>query len=245
MRLDLVTIFPRMFDSPFSETIIKRAREKGVVEIFIHDIRAFAKDKHKMVDDTPYGGGAGMVMMPGPLVECVESIDRLSSSLRVVLAPSGEPFSEAIAREFAALDQLILICGRYEGIDERAKEIIADREISIGDYVLSGGEIPAMAVADAVIRLIPGVLGNNTSVEHESFENGLLEHPHYTRPEIFRGMKVPEVLLSGNHSEIDKWRHSEALRLTLERRPDMAGRFADPVNDVKNKKCPKPKIETK
>jgi len=157
----------------------------------------------------------------------------------------SEGYGWAIAREFAALDQLILICGRYEGIDERAKEIIADREISIGDYVLSGGEIPAMAVADAVIRLIPGVLGNNTSVEHESFENGLLEHPHYTRPEIFRGMKVPEVLLSGNHSEIDKWRHSEALRLTLERRPDMAGRFADPVNDVKNKKCPKPKIETK
>lgn len=221
MKIDIVTIFPKMFESPFSETIIKRAREKGLVDFCIHDIRDFANDKHRTVDDTPYGGGAGMVMKPKPLCDCVESIERVEKSSRIVLTPQGEPFNQEIARELSSLDQLVLICGRYEGMDERARKIIADREISIGDYVLSGGEIPAMVLSDAVIRLLPGVLGNESSVEHESFEKGLLEHPQYTRPEIFRGMSVPEVLLSGNHAEIDRWRHEEAIKRTGATRPDL------------------------
>jgi tRNA (guanine37-N1)-methyltransferase len=222
LRIDIVTIFPKMFESPFAESIIKRACEKGVVEFHLHDIRSFARDRHRAVDDTPYGGGAGMVMMPGPIVECVEAVPRVGKSLRVLLTPKGEVFSQAIASELARLDQLILICGRYEGIDERARAIIAEREISIGDYVLSGGEIPAMAVSDAIIRLLPEVLGNSDSARFESFEDGLLEYPQYTHPEVFRDMRVPEVLLSGNHAKIAEWRKKEAEALTKRRRPDLA-----------------------
>ncbi len=221
MKIDIVSIFPGMFETPFSDSIIKRAREKGLVEINMHDIRDHATNRHRKVDDTPYGGGAGMVMMAEPLVKAVEAIERDKKSLRILMTPQGEPFSQGTARDLVELDQLVLICGRYEGIDERAREIIADREISIGDYVLSGGEIPAMAVVDAVIRLIPGVLGNDESIEHESFEKGLLEYPQYTRPEEFRGKKVPSVLLSGNHAEIDGWRQDEAIKRTKARRPDL------------------------
>jgi len=210
-----------MFDSPFGDSIIKRASDKGVVEFCLHDIRDHTKDKHRSVDDTPYGGGAGMVMMPGPVTDAVEAIPKSGSSLRVLLTPQGEPFSQKMAAEFSRLDQLILICCRYEGIDERAREIVADREVSIGDYVVSGGEVPAMVVVDAVVRLLPGALGNEESVKHESFESGVLEYPQYTRPEVFRGESVPGVLLSGNHAEIEKWRREEALKRTRERRPDL------------------------
>lgn len=221
MRIDIVTIFPNMFDSPLGETIIKRAREGGFVDFHLHDIRDYSKGKHRSVDDSPYGGGAGMVMMPGPVTETVEAIPRSKESLSVLMTPQGEPFSQPTAREFAKLDQLVLICGRYEGMDERARKIIAEREVSIGDYVLSGGEIPAMAVIDAVVRLLPGVLGNEESIEHESFETGLLEHPQYTRPETFRGESVPPVLLSGNHAEINRWRRKEMLLRTVSRRPEL------------------------
>jgi tRNA (guanine37-N1)-methyltransferase len=221
MRFDIVTIFPGMFDSVLGETIIKRAREKGLVDFQLHDIRDFARDKHRCVDDTPYGGGAGMVMMPGPLTEAVESVPRQGRSLRVLLTPDGERMTQKVARELAGYDQLILISGRYEGIDERARRLVADREISIGDFVLSGGEIAAMAVIDSVVRLVPGVLGNEESAEEESFEAGLLEYPHYTRPEEFRDASVPEVLRSGNHARIRRWRRTEALLRTRERRPDL------------------------
>ncbi len=221
MRFDLVTIFPGIFDSVLGETIIKRAREKGLVEFQLHDIRDHAHDRHRCVDDTPYGGGAGMVMMPGPLVEAVESVPREGRSLRVMLTPRGERFDQSIARELATYDQIIFVCGRYEGVDERAMGFVAEREISIGDFVLSGGEIAAIAVIDAVVRLVPGVLGNEESSADESFESGLLEYPQYTRPEEFRGMKVPEVLRSGNHALIDRWRRTQALAATRDRRPDL------------------------
>lgn len=221
MRIDIVTIFPNMFESPFGETILKRAREKGLVEFHFHDIRGYTKDKHRSVDDTPYGGGAGMVMRPEPLTIAVESVPRAENSLRILLTPQGERLSQEMVKELSQYDQLILTCCRYEGIDERARALISDREISVGDYVVSGGEIPAMIVVDAVVRLIPGVLGNEDSVKHESFESELLEYPQYTRPEVFREMRVPEVLLSGNHAEIEKWRHQEALTRTKKRRPDL------------------------
>jgi len=226
MRFDIVTIFPGMFDSVLGETIIKRAREKGLARFELRDVRDYSTDKHRKVDDTPYGGGAGMVMMAGPLTDAVEAIPREGRGVRVLLTPQGEPFTQAMAREFASLDQLILICGRYEGIDERARGLVADREVSIGDYVLSGGEIAAMAVVDAVTRLVPGVLGNEESTAEESFEQGLLEYPQYTRPGDFRGEGVPRVLLSGNHAEISRWRRAQALRRTGERRPDLLDRAA-------------------
>ncbi|MFH0799849.1 MAG: tRNA (guanosine(37)-N1)-methyltransferase TrmD [Pseudomonadota bacterium] len=221
MRFDIVTIFPGMFASPLGETIIKRAQEKGLVEFHLHDIREHTEDRHRSVDDTPYGGGAGMVMIPGPLVAAVESVPRAGKSLRVLMTPQGEPLTQGIARELAGLDQIILVCCRYEGIDERAREIVAERELSIGDYVVSGGEIPAMVVIDAVTRLVPGVLGNEESTAHESFETGLLEYPQYTRPDIFRGNSVPDVLLSGHHAEIEKWRREQAQARTQARRPDI------------------------
>jgi tRNA (guanine37-N1)-methyltransferase len=221
MKFDIVTIFPGMFDSVLGETIIKRAREKGLVEFRMHDIRDHAHDKHRCVDDTPYGGGAGMVMMAGPLAEAVESIPREGKGLRVLLTPQGERLTQAVAKDLSTYDQLILISGRYEGIDERARPLICDREISIGDFVLSGGEIAAMAVIDAVTRLVPGVLGNEESTSEESFESGLLEYPHYTRPEEFRGSKVPEILRSGNHAQIRRWRRTQALQRTREQRPDL------------------------
>ena len=221
MRFDVVTIFPKMFDSPLAESILKRARESGAIEVVSHDIREFTSDVHRSVDDTPYGGGAGMVMRPEPLVKCVESVPTTGRRVRILMTPQGEPLTQEIVKELVKYDQIVLICGRYEGIDERARNLIADREISIGDYVLAGGEIPAMVVVDAVTRLIPGVLGNENSVESESFEDCLLEYPHYTRPETFRGEKVPDVLLSGHHAQIDKWRRQQAILRTLERRPDM------------------------
>ena len=221
MRIDIVTIFPKMFESVLSETIIKRAQEKGLVSFNLHDIRDHAKDRHRSADDTPYGGGAGMVMLAAPMVDAVEAIPREGLSQRILLTPQGEPFTQALAKELSGLDQIVLTCGRYEGIDERARMLVAEREISIGDYVLSGGEIAAMALIDAVVRLLPGALGNEDSTRDESFESGLLEYPQYTRPEEFRGEGVPGVLLSGNHAQIRRWRRAQALMRTRERRPDL------------------------
>ncbi|APV45391.1 tRNA (guanine37-N1)-methyltransferase [Dehalogenimonas formicexedens] len=222
MRIDILTLFPEMFAGPFSESILKRAAEKGLLEIHFHQIRDYTHDKHHVVDDTPYGGGAGMVMKPEPVVEAIESVKRLSDaeSRTILLSPSGKLFSQGIAAELALKSRLILIAGHYEGFDERVRSYIDD-EISIGDYVLSGGELPAMVIVDAVARLIPGVLGCGESHVEESHSQGLLEYPHYTRPPEFRGTPVPAILLSGNHAEIAKWRRKESLKRTSERRPDM------------------------
>ncbi len=226
MRFDIITIFPRMVESPLGDSILKRARESGTIDVHVHDIRDHALDKHRVVDDTPYGGGAGMVMKPEPLVAAVESVLRQGRSLRILLTPQGDRLNQDVVRELATYDQLILICGRYEGVDERARGIIADREISLGDYVISGGELAALVVIDAVTRLLPGALGNATSVIEESFEGDLLEYPHYTRPEVFRGEAIPEVLKSGNHANIARWRRRKSLERTCLRRPDLLRRIS-------------------
>ncbi|MGH2429565.1 MAG: tRNA (guanosine(37)-N1)-methyltransferase TrmD [Candidatus Limnocylindria bacterium] len=218
MRIDVVTLFPGLFDLPLQTSIIGRGVERGLVEFAIHDLREHGLGRHRSVDDYPYGGGAGMVMRPEPLFAAVEPL--LDAGAQVVfLDPAGEMLTDRLARALSAVPHLALVCGRYEGIDERARAL-ATREVSIGDYVLSGGELPALVLIDAVVRLVPGVI-EATSHEGDSFATGLLEHPQYTRPEAFRGEAVPSVLLSGNHGEVDRWRRREALRRTLERRPDL------------------------
>ena len=225
MRFDILSIFPEMFESFFGCSLLKRAQDRGLIRIEAHDIRAGATDRHRMTDDYPYGGGAGMVMKVEPIARVLESIGaRPGECLRVLLTPQGETFSQAIAGELARAGRVVLICGHYEGVDERVRENLVDRELSIGDYILTGGEAAAMVIVDAVARLVPGVLGNEESARHESFAGGLLESPQYTRPEEFRGWKVPEVLLSGHHREIEAWRRREALRRTLRRRPDLLAR---------------------
>jgi tRNA (guanine37-N1)-methyltransferase len=225
MRFDILTIFPEMFESFFGCSLLKRAQDRGLIRIEAHDIRAGATDRHRMTDDYPYGGGAGMVMKVEPIARVLESIGaRPGECLRVLLTPQGETFSQAIAGELARAGRVVLICGHYEGVDERVRENLVDRELSIGDYILTGGEAAAMVIVDAVARLVPGVLGNEESARHESFAGGLLESPQYTRPEEFRGWKVPELLLSGHHREIETWRRREALRRTLRRRPDLLAR---------------------
>ncbi len=222
MRFDILSIFPEMFESFFSCSLLKKARDKGLLRVEAHNIRDGATDKHRMTDDYPYGGGAGMVMKVEPIARVLESIGAVPGEcVRVLLTPQGEPFNQAIAEELARSSRIVLICGHYEGVDERVRQNLVDREISIGDYILTGGEAAAMVIVDAVARLIPGVLGNEESARHESFAAGLLESPQYTRPEEFRGWKVPEVLLSGHHREIEAWRRSEALKRTLRRRPDL------------------------
>lgn len=222
MRIDIVTIFPEFFVSPFEESIIRRACERGLVEIGVHDLRAWTADRHRVTDDAPYGGGAGMVMKPEPIFAAVEELQGRNPGAKVVLlSPQGRVWSQRLAGEFSAHPGLILICGRYEGVDERVRTALVDEEISIGDYVLSGGEIAAVVVVETVARLIPGVVGQPDSVAQDSFFAGLLDHPHYTRPAIFRGLEVPEALLSGNHAAIARWRRREALRATLRKRPDL------------------------
>lgn len=223
MRFDIISIFPRMFDSPLGASLLKRAIDQHLIEVFFHDPRDWTHDKHRSVDDAPYGGGAGMVMRPEPLVECIESVPRSGKNLTILLSPQGEPLTQSIARELMAYDQLVLVSGRYEGVDERVRDIAIDRELSVGDYILSGGELAAMVVMDAVTRLVPGVVGNAQSIADETFEAGLLEYPHYTRPESFRGLTVPEVLRSGDHKKISVWRREEALRRTIAQRPDLLG----------------------
>ena len=222
MRFDILSIFPEMFESFFGCSLLKKARDRGLIRIEAHNIRDGAADKHRMTDDYPYGGGAGMVMKVEPIARVLEAIGATSwECTRILLTPQGETFSQAIAGELSRSSRIVLICGHYEGVDERVRENLVDREISIGDYVLTGGEAAAMVVVDAVARLVPGVLGNDESARHESFAAGLLESPQYTRPEEFRGWKVPDVLLSGHHREIDDWRRRESLKRTLERRPDL------------------------
>ena len=223
MRIDLLTIFPNMFRGPFDESIVKRAVEAGLVSINLHDIRRWAKDRHKTVDDSPYGGGPGMVMKPDVLFAATESVLELAPQREpvILLTPAGRRLTHEIVVELAAKERLVLICGRYEGFDARVHEHLATDEISIGDFVLSGGELAAMALVDAVVRLIPGALGSPQSTMEESFAEGLLEAPHYTRPPEFRGWTVPDVLLSGNHREVAKWRRLQNILLTARRRPDL------------------------
>jgi tRNA (guanine37-N1)-methyltransferase len=254
MKFEVITIFPDFFRGPFDFGIIRRAKEAGLVEINIHDLRAFTKDRHRTVDDRPFGGGEGMVLKPEPIFEGIESLGVAPKSERlqqreaqpgmgglqetvILLSASGEPFNQRVAGELSGLDRIAIICGRYEGVDERVAEHIADREISIGDFVLSGGELAAALIVDTVTRLIPGALGNEASSKQESFTHGehrvegepnstcgsggLLDYPHYTRPAEFRGMTVPEPLVNGNHDEIRRWRRREALRKTLRNRPEL------------------------
>ncbi len=229
MKIDVLTIFPEFFGQVFEFGIIRRAKLANIVEINVHDIRDHAVDKHKMVDDRPFGGGDGMVMKPEPIFAAIENLTGTSvreeyrEGTRVVLlSPQGTPFEQSDAKEFAAeADHLVLICGRYEGVDERVNDVLVTDEISIGDYVLSGGEPAAIVLVDSIVRLLPNALGSDTSAENDSFSNGLLDCPHYTRPAEFRGMAVPEVLLNGNHAEIEKWRHEKAVEKTKLYRKDL------------------------
>ncbi|OPX83917.1 tRNA (guanosine(37)-N1)-methyltransferase TrmD [Pelotomaculum sp. PtaB.Bin117] len=224
MIIDILTLFPEMFAGPFSSSILKRAQERGLIKINLVDIRDYSTNKHRTVDDTPYGGGAGMVICPGPLFGAVEHITALRGCKprRVVLmCPQGRPLGHELAAELAGEEHLVLICGHYEGVDERVRERLVTDEVSIGDYVLTGGELPAMVVVDVIARLVPGVLGEAASAEEESFSDGLLEYPHYTRPREYRGMVVPDVLLSGHHERIRLWRRRQSLLRTLASRPEM------------------------
>lgn len=220
MRIDVLTIFPGMCEAVFGESIIKRAREKGIVDISVHNIRDWTHDSHRSVDDKPFGGGPGMVMKPEPIFEAVEEI-RKKETVVILLSPQGEKLDHEKVRKIAGYESLLLICGRYEGIDERVKMLPLDYEISIGDYVLSGGELPAMVIVDAVVRLQPGVLGDERSAQMDSFEEGLLEYPQYTRPRVYRDMEVPPILLSGDHKKIECWRRRKAVERTREKRPDL------------------------
>ena len=221
MRFDIITIFPEMFAPVLNESIIKRAQQKKRAAIRVHDLRAYTKDKHKKVDDRPFGGGPGMVMTPQPFFDAVKRIKGKRKGRVILMSPSGKRLTQKLVRDLAKQKNLIVLCGHYEGVDERVREKIVDESISIGDYVLTGGEIPAMVLVDCVTRLIPGVLGKEASLENESFENNLLEYPQYTRPANFRGVKVPDVLLSGNHLAIKKWRQEQSRRVTRRNRPDL------------------------
>ncbi len=223
MRIDVLTLFPEMFESPLGCSILKRARDNGLIDIVLTNIRDFAADNYKKVDDKPYGGGPGMVMMPGPVFDCFEYVEKLSveKGRVILLTPQGQKFNQAKAVELSKEGRLILIAGRYEGFDERIRIGLGAEQISIGDFVLSGGELAAMVIVDAVVRLLAGVLGDEDSAKDDSFSEGLLEYPQYTRPPSFRGMKVPEILLSGDHGKIAEWRRREALERTKKYRPDL------------------------
>ena len=234
MRIDVLTLFPEAFESILDISIVRRAREKGLIDVVLNNIRDFAVDNYNSVDDKPYGGGPGMVMMCQPILDCLEQVeaDGPGKGRRIMLSPQGQPFSQELARELAGEERLILIAGRYEGFDERIRIALQPLEISIGDYVLSGGEIPAMVIIDAVTRLLPGALGDKTSIDQESFSEGLLEYPQYTRPEVFRELAVPEILLSGHHAKIEEWRKQQARERTAQRRPDLV---IEPSNSKQEK----------
>ena len=225
MRIDILTLFPEMFSGVFDVSIVNRAHEQNIVNIRLIQIRDFAPDKHKITDDYPFGGGGGMVMTPGPVAGAIEYAlggkDRDAQTRVVYLSPQGVPYTQEIATDLGTLDHLVLLCGHYEGVDERICDLFVDQEVSIGDYVLSGGEIPAMVVVESVVRLLPGAIGNEISYQRDSFYHGILDFPHYTRPREFRGLHVPETLLSGHHKEIERWRRRQALLRTLIRRPDL------------------------
>ena len=234
MNFDILTLFPRFFDSPLSESITAKAIEKGLFKVRSHDIRTYATDTHRTTDDAPYGGGPGMVMKVGPVARAIEAVkgddwDRQKSKV-VLMTPQGVPFTHLVAKTLAPLERVVIVCGRYEGVDERIRGLV-DMELSVGDFIMTGGEIGALAVIDAVTRFIPGVLGDGASVEDESFSDGLLEYPHYTRPDEYEGERVPDVLLSGNHGEIARWRRRESLRRTVERRPELLIRVLDSLTD--------------
>ena len=226
MRVDIITIFPKMFEPVLNESIIKRAQKKGKVKIYIHNLRDYSQDKHRKVDDRTFGGGSGMVMNPEPIFRAVEAIMLQASGFRlqakvILLCPQGERLTQKVAKRLVKYKHLILLCGHYEGIDERVRAYLADEELSIGDYVLTGGELPAMVLVDCLVRLLPGVLGDKNSLKFESFKDNLLEYPQYTRPANFRGMKVPAILLSGDHKKIEIWRKKESIKRTKQRRPDL------------------------
>lgn len=230
MRIDIVTIFPGMFPGPLGASIIGRAIERGLVDLRVHDLRDWTTDRHHTTDDYPYGGGAGMVMKAPPLVAAVEDLTAGDAGVPVLLtSASGTPFTQAMAHDLARQEHIVLLCAHYEGVDQRAIELVVTGEVSIGDYVLTGGELPAMVIADAVVRLVPGVIEADSLAE-ESFADGLLEYPHYTRPPEYRGMTVPAVLVSGNHARIARWRRAQALRRTRARRPDLLARL--PLTDA-------------
>ena len=227
MRFDVLTLFPEVIESYCNVSIMKRARDNGVISINTVNPRNFTLDKHKKVDDTPFGGGAGMVLMPQPYVDAYDSVEKLDSYLPVMLSPQGEPLNESLVLELTNYNQIILLCGHYEGFDERIREIIKPREISLGDFVLTGGELPALCLIDAVSRKLDGTLGKLESAMEDSFSNGLLEYPHYTKPRDFRGYKVPEVLLNGNHKEIGEYRFQEQLNRTKQKRPDLYEKYLE------------------
>jgi len=240
MQFDVFTLLPEVFPSYLDTSILNRARQKGLIDVRVHNIRDYTHDKHHMTDDTPYGGGGGMVMKPEPVFEAVESVlesDPLQTQGRpipvILLTPQGRVFTQRVAEELVGYEHIALICGRYEGVDERIREHLVTDEISIGDYVLTGGELPALMIIDAVSRLIPGVLGDPTGAEDDSHSMGLLEYPHYTKPPEFRGAKVPEVLVSGNHAKINKWRREQALTRTFNKRPDMLEKAELSKEDIK------------
>jgi tRNA (guanine37-N1)-methyltransferase len=227
MRIDIISIFPGMFAPVLNESMIKRAQEKGKLTLVIHDLRDYSTDKHSKVDDRPFGGGSGMVMTADPIFRAVEDIKKRTKQKNakvILLCPQGRTFTQAHAKRLSRARHLILICGHYEGVDERVREHLVDEEVSIGDYVLTGGELPAMVLTDAVVRLVPGVLGDKNSLNFESFEGNLLEYPQYTRPADYRGMKVPSVLVCGDHTKIESWRRQQALTRTTDRRPDLLKR---------------------
>ena len=225
MRFDVLTLFPEVIESYTNASIIKRAKKDGIVSINTINPRNYTLDKHKKVDDTPYGGGAGMVLMPQPYVDAYESVEKLANTITIMLTPQGESLNEKLVLDLARYDQIIMLCGHYEGFDERIREIIKPKEISIGDFVLTGGELPALCILDAVSRKIEGTLGKIESAHDDSFANGLLEYPHYTKPRDFKGYKVPEVLLNGNHKEINEFRFNEQLKRTEQKRPDLFEKF--------------------
>jgi len=220
MKIDILTLFPKMFKGPFDESIVKRAQEKKLVEVKIHNLRKWAKDKHKTVDDRPFGGGVGMVLMIEPIYKALKELRQKDSKV-ILLTPQGKVFNQKLAKKLSKEKHMIFICGHYEGVDERIREHLIDEEISIGDYVLTGGELPAMVVIDTLVRLIPGVLEKPEAIKNESFSTKTLEHPQYTRPANFKGWQVPEILLSGNHKKIAAWRKKKSLERTKKRRPDL------------------------
>lgn len=231
MRIDVLTLFPAMFAGPLDESIVKRARESGLLQLGIHNLRDYTHDRHRTVDDRPFGGGPGMLLKPEPIFEAVEALAGEQTHV-VLLAPSGRRFDQTLARQLSAKEHLLLICGSYEGFDERVRLSLADDVVSIGDYVLTNGALPAMVMVDAVTRLLPGVLGDDSSSMDESFSNGLLEYPQYTRPAEFRGMRVPEVLLSGNHAQIEAWRREQAILRTQVNRPDLLSPCVSQAGDT-------------
>lgn len=222
MKIDIVTGFPKLVESPLNESIIKQAQKKGLVDITVHDLRDYTHDRHRTIDDTPYGGGPGMILKPEPFFECLDAIRAVRTVGEVILmSPGGNQLTQALANQLSLQESFVILCGHYKGVDDRIRQGLVTREISIGDYVVSGGELPALVLVDAVVRLIPGVLGDGESALKDSFQNGELDHPHYTRPPEYRGMNVPDVLLSGNHADIETWREEKTKEQTQARRKDL------------------------